>query len=89
MFDGAINFNGLHFYNASAARIYNLFDVTTGYALLSNLTPAAYAAAVTGQIEVLRAAGTHLRTLTLGPSMLTDRVLPPRDTLTSPSTSRR
>lgn len=82
VFDGAIAFSGApHFFNASAARIYNLFDVAIGYALLSNQTPAQFLDAVRGQIDRLRAAGTHLRRLTLGPSIMGDAVPQPTDSL--------
>ena len=78
-FDGAIKFDGSHFYNASAARIYGLFNVTIGYAILGGLTPAAYAQAITGQIDRLRAAGTHLLNLTIGSSVMGDTVRPATD----------
>lgn len=82
VFDGAIAFSGApHFFNATAARIYNLFDVNIGYALTSNQTPAQYLTSVRGQIDRLRAAGTHLRLLTLGPSIMADAAPAPTDSI--------
>lgn len=81
LFDGSIHFDGTHFFNASASRIYNLFDLTIGYALLGNATPADYATMIRSQVERLRAAGTHLRNLTLTGSVVGDTVPRPSDNL--------
>jgi hypothetical protein len=81
LFDGAIKFDGSHFFNAAAGRIYNLFDITIGYDLIGSSTPDGYLVSIRDQVDRLRAAGTHLRNLTLGPSLLVDRVAPPTDGL--------
>lgn len=81
IFDGSIAFDGTHFFNASASRIYNLFDVVIGYALVSRQSPGEFLDTVRRQIDRLRAAGTHLRNLTLGRSALADQVRPATDAL--------
>lgn len=78
-FDGLIKFDGSHLYNASAARIFNLFDIVIGYDLLGHLSPTDYLTAIRSQVDRLRAAGTHLRNLEIGASVLGDRVLSPID----------
>jgi hypothetical protein len=81
-FDGAISFSGApHFYNASARIIFNLFDVAIGYALLGSATPTDFLFFIRQQIDRLRAAGTHLRNLTLLPSVMGDVFTPPTDAL--------
>lgn len=81
IFDGSIAFDGRHFFNASAARIYNLFDLVIGYALEGNQTPNDYLTTIRAQVDRLRAAGTHLRNLTLGPSVMVDTAPYPTDDL--------
>lgn len=81
VFDGSIAFDGTHFFNASAARIYNLFDISIGYALTGRQTPSDYADMVRRQIDRLRAAGTHLRNLTFAPSVMSDSVRAVSDAL--------
>jgi hypothetical protein len=81
-FDGATRFDGSHLFNASAQRIFNLFDVAIGYDLLGSLNPAGFMTSVRNQIDRLRAAGTHLRNLTLtSSSVMSDFVNPPTDSL--------
>lgn len=83
-FDGQIGFSGApHFYNASAALILNLFDVAIGYDLLGGLSPTDFLVLIRRQIDRLRAAGTHLRNLTLTASVMGDTYAPgPTDALT-------
>lgn len=82
IFDGAIQFVGApFFYNAQAQTIYNLFDVAIGYDLLGSLSPIDFATAIRSQIDRLRAAGTHLRDLTLTASVMGDRFIQPTDGL--------
>jgi hypothetical protein len=81
IFDGSIAFDGRHFYNASASRIYNLFDLVIGYALTGNQSPNDYLTTVRAQVDRLRAAGTHLRNLSLGPSIMGDVAPAPSDSL--------
>jgi hypothetical protein len=80
-FDGATKFDGSHLFNASAARIFNLFDVAIGYDLLGSLNPAGFMTAVGNQIDRLRAAGTHLRLLTLTASVMGDVMPAPADSM--------
>jgi hypothetical protein len=79
-FDGQIGFSGApHFFNASAALILNLFDVSVGYDLLGGLGPTDFQVLIRRQVDRLRAAGTHLRILTLTASIMGDVVTGPTD----------
>lgn len=81
-YDGEIAFSGApHFFNASAALILNLFDVSIGYAILGGLSPDDFLVLVRRQIDRLRAAGTHLRNLTMTASVMGDVFTPPTDSL--------
>lgn len=81
-YDGEIAFSGApHFFNASAALILNLFDVSIGYAILGGLSPDDFLVLIRRQIDRLRAAGTHLRNLTMTPSIMGDVFTPPTDSL--------
>jgi hypothetical protein len=74
-FDASIRFSGApHFFNAVSRVVYNLFDVSIGYGLLGSYSPSDFLTAVRGQIDRLRAAGTHLRNLTLTASRMGDAV---------------
>ncbi|HVB37363.1 MAG TPA: hypothetical protein VND92_02460, partial [Vicinamibacterales bacterium] len=77
--NGLINHDGSHTHNASAAPIYCLFDVATGYDLLGGASPTAFIVLVQGIVEALRAGGTHLRAVTLQGSTIADAAVPPTD----------
>lgn len=79
-FDGASKFDGSKRFNAVARRVYNLFDVTVGYDMLGSTSPND-TTAIRQFIDRQRAAGTQLRYLTLQPSVVTDTVSLPTDTL--------
>ena len=72
LFNGTYTFNGSHVYGGSTATQYGLFDVTYAFDLINGLDSASYAAAITALIEQVRDAGTHLRTLVLTGSTLSD-----------------
>lgn len=81
LYNGAIQRDGTHFYNASAKPIYGLFDVQYAYDLLNGSDQTAFAQIVIGIINRYRAAGTHMRQLALllVGSGLTDMLTPPTD----------
>lgn len=82
LYDGQIHFTGApFFFNANAQTIYNLFDIAIGYDLLGSLSPTDFLTSVRQQVERLRAAGTHLRQLTLAVSVMGDTFTPPTDSL--------
>ena len=87
-FDASIKFDSTHFFNASAGRVYNLFDLVIGYAALGNTTPDDYLTVIRAQVDRLRAAGTHLRNITLAPSVMGDTIAPPSDSFTEVMTVR-
>lgn len=75
LFDGSISHSGQpFFYNALAKQVFNLFDVAIGYDLIGSYSPADFATKIRQQVNRLRAAGTHLRTLTLTGSVMGDTV---------------
>jgi hypothetical protein len=83
-YNGIISHTGSpHFYNSTAKLILNLFDVAIGYDLLGGFSPSDYAFFVRRQVDRLRAAGTHLRVLTLTPSVMGDRFVAPTDALSN------
>ncbi len=66
--DGAFNFDGSKFYNATQSPQYGLFDVAYGYDLINGSDQTSFAATIAGIVDGLRDAGTHLRALSLGAS---------------------
>lgn len=79
LYDGAITRNSQYLYQATARPRYCLFDVQYGYDLLSGSDPTEFAMRVRTIIERIRAAGTHLRALSLQAGSLSDTVTPPID----------
>lgn len=79
LYDGAITHNGSEVHNSVASPIYNLFDVQYGYDLINGGSFSEFQQVLVDLIERLRAAGTHLRALSLIGSRLDD-------TYTSPPT---
>lgn len=72
-FNGAFNFDGSHIFSAAAPQIqYGLFDLIYSYDLLSGSDPTAFLALVISLIEVLRDAGTHLRSISLAGSVIAE-----------------
>lgn len=74
-----IHNGGIH-YDANNDPIYGLFQVVIGYDLESGLDPLGYAAEVRAFIEKFRDAGTHLESLNLSGSTISDTLTPPVDT---------
>lgn len=79
-YDGVINFDGSHDYNAPAGSpIYGLFDVTTAFDIINGTSLPTWQASVAALVERMRAAGTQMRSLALSGSALTDTLNPPND----------
>lgn len=72
LYDGTTTYDGTHTHNATNSIVYGLFDATIPYDLLGGAAPAPYVNNVKGVIERIRAAGTHLRALVLGPGKISD-----------------
>lgn len=79
-YDGTITYSGSHTYDAYATEVYGLFDVACAYNLESSLDQSQYAASIRVFIEKFRAAGTHMRSLSLGGTVFSDAVSAPSDT---------
>ncbi|WP_191058391.1 hypothetical protein [Geminicoccus harenae] len=79
LYDGAITHNGTWNYNASAIPIYGLFDVEYGYDFEGGADITAFQQIVRELIGRLRDAGTHLRSLLLRGSDMSDTFTPPTD----------
>jgi hypothetical protein len=79
LFNNVITFDGSHQYDATQVPVYGLFDVTYGYDLLSSKDPTEMAAYVQGIVDLVRDAGTHMRSLLLEASALQDTVDPASD----------
>jgi hypothetical protein len=79
LYDGEITRNSIWDYAATAQPLYGLFDVEYGYDLLNGGDITAFAAIVTGIIDRLRDAGTHMRSLLLKGSDISDTFTPPTD----------
>ncbi|RKP44687.1 hypothetical protein [Pararobbsia silviterrae] len=93
-FDGSID------YNAVSTNVYGLFDVSYAYDLINGGDLTSFQTTVVSLINTLRAAGTHMRSIALTGSVLSDTLTPPTDsfhtlgvgvpfadTLTSPTES--
>lgn len=78
-YNGAITRNSAYQYQPLSTPIYGLFDVQLGYDLLGGTDQTAFSAIVSGIVNRLRAAGTHLRALSLQSSSLSDSFTPPVD----------
>lgn len=78
-YNGAITRNSAYNYQAQLTPRYGLFDVQIGYDLLSGTDQTAFAATVAGIIDRLRAAGTHLRSLSMQAGSISDTFTPPVD----------
>lgn len=71
-FNGVYSHDGTIHYNTSSAPVYNLFDVVYGYDLLNGGDFSAFDSTMRAVVERLRAAGTHLRSLSLQGSTIAD-----------------
>lgn len=81
VFDGTVDYDGTANFDASAAPIYGLFDVSVGFDLLGGQQPADYLETVRAVVDRMRAAGTYLRALVLSDSVLSDQVSAASDSL--------
>ena len=75
LYDGAIDFNGAYYYNASGTRRRNLFDVEYAFDLEGSEDVAPFQARVLELIDKFRSAGTHLRQILLTGSQLSDNLV--------------
>lgn len=71
--------DGTYHHLAAAPAIYGLFDALVGYDLIGGDSPAAYVAVLRSIIDRLRDAGTQLRAVNLGGSVLFDAAPLPDD----------
>jgi hypothetical protein len=81
LYDGSINFDGAHNYDAPGVPTYGLFDVEVAYDLLSGAEPTAFLAQVQAVVNKIRAGGRFLRALVLSGagSGLVDTLAAPTD----------
>ena len=78
-YNGAVTRNSAYNYQSTAQPRYGLFDVEYGYDLLGDDNPTDFAGRVEAIIDKLRAAGTHLRALSLKSGAITDTFTEPVD----------
>ncbi len=71
-YDGQIVHDGTYQHNASSLPIYGLFDVSVPFDLLGDGNEAQFRARVTALIDRLRAAGTHVREMTVTRGRIVD-----------------
>lgn len=83
LYNGQITRDSQYRYQTSAEPQYGLFDVQYGYDLLSGTDQKAFALRVRAIIERIRAAGTHLRSLSLQAGAISDTFDSPTDGATS------
>lgn len=79
-YDGTHEHNSAIIHNAVVTQTYGLFDVTYGYDLINGGDITSFQTTVVALINLLRAAGTHLRAIALTGSVLSDVLTPPTDT---------
>lgn len=79
LYNGSETHDGTRTYNAISSPVYGLFDVEYGYDILNNGDIAEFAQVIRDLIGRLRDAGTHLRSLSLTGSLLTEEIMPPAD----------
>jgi hypothetical protein len=78
-YDSSISYNGAHLYNVTTQGSFGLFDVQTGFNLEGSENITDFENRVKAIVERFRDAGTHLRSITLAPSTLTDTATDPTD----------
>lgn len=78
-YDGTYEHNSAVLHNAHVTLTYGLFDVTYGYDLINGGDLTSFQNTVVALINILRAAGTHLRAIALTGSVLSDSLTPPTD----------
>lgn len=80
LYDGTITHDGTYHHDAVTAPLYGLFDVEYGYDLLNGADIAQFQQIVVDLIDRLRDAGTHLRSVLLRASNISDAFTAPTDT---------
>lgn len=78
-YNGAITRNSAYQYQPQSTPKYGLFDVEIGYDLLGGTDQSAFADVVSGIVEQLRSAGTHMRALSMQAGAISDAFTPPTD----------
>lgn len=73
-YNGSIGHNGLYQHNSNAVPYYGLFKIAIGYDLLGGSDISGYVQEVAKYVETMRDAGTHLDSVDLGGSLITDSV---------------
>jgi hypothetical protein len=88
-YNGSIEFDGSHTFSGGSATIqYNLFDVDIGYDLINGGTLTPFIAAVTALVGQLRAAGMHMRQISVAGSSIGDSFIrTPTDAMTPINTT--
>lgn len=79
LYNGAILYDGSRHYDADTTFLYGLFDAVLGYDLLGGMDVDDYKTTLEGIIDRLRDAGTHLRSLLLAGSAISDALTPPTE----------
>ncbi len=79
LYDSAHTHNGSVNYSSTGTFAYGLFDVVAGYDIIGGGDISEFLATVQSVIGRLRDAGTHMRSLLLGPSALSDSFVAPSD----------
>lgn len=80
LYNSAINRDGQYNYLSKVLPQFGLFDVEYGYDLLGGDDPTVFAERVKTILDVIRAAGTHMRALSLQAGAITDTFTAPTET---------
>lgn len=77
-YDGSFVHDGSYFHDADSQAVYGLFDVLTTFDLLGDGDILAFTAAISEQVERLRAAGTYMRTISVTGGNIPDTAAGPQ-----------
>lgn len=80
-YNNVYTFNASLHYDSIVRPYYGLFQIAVGYDLLGSADPTQFVADVTAYTEKIRHAGTHLRSVNLGASIIMDTLTAPLDVL--------
>jgi hypothetical protein len=79
IYNGDHKHDGSIKHDAVNTNVYGLFDVTYAYDLITGGDLSSFQSTVISLVNTLRAAGTHMRSIALTGSVLTDTLTPPTD----------
>jgi hypothetical protein len=79
IYNGDHKHDGSIKHDAVNTNVYGLFDVTYAYDLITGGDLSSFQSTVISLVNTLRAAGTHMRSIALTGSVLTDKLTPPTD----------